>query len=291
MNILKDFDAAIANAEDTPKGYCVGQRNYESYMSNDAWAEYLAGMSAEHRSQYGDGSGGELKEKDGRPPKMAAFASSSRMTYLLSKDIPGFVFEKQLPTVIGGIANLDGYWESDGQYVFVEAKCREPYSHKSPQTIKLNYKLLYTYLQEKMPEIFTCTVDDIPDTRDMKVAFFCCGKEVVYFDIKQMLCHLLGVANKMLTGRNCDTPVQFLYLLYNPSELNLPQGSREEILRIYQDTCAAADGYDFKRIFGYVVDFLIQKKEYAATQEAIAKLKNGFRFALCDQNSYRSYFK
>lgn len=291
MNILKDFDTAIAGAENTPKGYCVGQHSYDSYMSNNAWAEYLAGMSAEHRSQYGDGSGGELKEKDGRPPKMAAFASSSRMTYLLSKDIPGFVFEKQLPTVIGGIANLDGYREADGQYVFVEAKCREPYSHKSPQTIKQNYKPLYAYLQEKTPEIFTCTMDDIPDTRDMKVAFFCCGKEAVYFDIKQMLCHLLGVANKMLTGRKCDTPIQFLYLLYNPTELDLPQGSREEILRIYQDTCAAADGYDFKRIFGYVVDFLIQKKEYAATQEAIAKLKNGFRFALCDQNSYRSYFK
>lgn len=291
MRLLKDFDIAIANAENTSKGYCIGDRIYDSYISNDAWAEYLAGMSAEHRSQYGDGSGGELKEKDGRPPKMAAFASSSRMTYLLSKDIPGFVFEKQLPTVIGGIANLDGYWESDGQNVFAEAKCREPYSHKSPQTIKRNYKPLYAYLQEKMPEIFTCKMEDIPDTRAMKVSFFCKGKEVVYFDIKQMLCHLLGVANKMLTGRNCDTPVQFLYLLYNPSELNLPQGSREEILRIYQATCAAAENYDFKRIFGYVVDFLMQKKEYAVTREDVAKMKNNFRFALCDQNGYRKFFE
>lgn len=291
MNILKDFDTAIANVEDTSKGYRIGEQIYNSYMSNDAWAEYLAGMSAEYRRQYENGSGGELKEKDGRPPKMAAFASSSRMTYLLSKDIPGFVFEKQLPTVIGGIANLDGYREADGLYVFVEAKCCEPYSHKSPQTIKQNYKPFYTYLQEKMPEIFSCAMVDIPNTREMRVAFFCNGKEVVYFDIKQMLCHLLGVANKMLTGGNCDTPIQFLYLLYNPSELNLPQGSREEILQIYQDTCAAADGYDFKRIFGYVVDFLAQKKEYAVIEEDIAKLKNGFCFALCDQNSYRRFFE
>ena len=291
MNILKDFDIAIANAENTSKGYCIGDRIYDSYISNDAWAAYLSEMSVEHRSQYDDGSGSELEEKNGRPPKMAAFASSSRMTYLLSKDIPGFVFEKQLPTVIGGIANLDGYRKTDGLYVFVEAKCREPYSHKSPQTIKQNYIPLYTYLQEKMPEIFTCTMEDIPDTRDMKVAFFCKGKEVVYFDIKQMLCHLLGVANKMLSEGICKTPIHFLYLLYNPTKLHLPQGSREEILQIYRDTCAAADGYDFKRIFGYVVDFLMQKEECAVAEEDVTKLKNGFCFALCDQNDYRRLFE
>ena len=290
MNILKDFDAAIAGTEDTPRGYCVGQHNYDNYMSNNAWAEYLARMSAEHRSQYGDGSGGELREKDGRPPKMAAFASSSRMIYLLSRDISGFAFEKQLPTVIGGIANMDGYQESDNQYTFVESKCREPYSHKSPQTIKLNYRPLYAYLQDKAPELFSCTMEDGSDTRDMRVIFFCRGKEVVHFDIKQMLCHLLGVANNMLAGGNCDTPVRFLYLLYNPTDLVLPQKSRERILRIYRDTCATAEDYDFKRIFGYVVDFLMQKKKYAVSQESVTKLKKGFCFALCDQNSYRSYF-
>ena len=95
----------------------------------------------------------------------------------------------------------------------------------------------------------------------------------------------------MLTEGICDAPIQFLYLLYNPTELDLPPDSREEILRIYQATCAAAESYDFKQIFGYVVDFLMQKKEYAVTQENIAKLKNNFCFGLCDQNSYRSYFK
>ena len=290
MNILKDFDKAIANAEDTPKGYCVGERSYGCYMSNDAWVDFLAGMSAEHRSQYGDGSGGELKEKNGCPPKMAAFASSSRMTYLLSRDIPDFVFEKQLSTVIGGTANLDGYWEGNGRYIFVEAKCREPYSHKSPQIIKQNYKPLYTYLQDKMPEVFSCTMEDIPDTRDMRVVFYCCGKEVVYFDIKQMLCHLLGVANRMLTDKICDTPIQFLYLLYNPTELVLSDKSKKEILRIYHATCEAATNYDFKQIFGCVVDFLMEEQKYLISKADADKLKNNFQFALCDQNNYQSYF-
>lgn len=290
MNLLKNFDIAIAILEDIPKGYRIGGRSFDSYMSNDAWRTYLAGMSPEHRSQYSDGSGSELEPKNNRPPKMAAFASSSRMTYLLSKDIPGFVFEKQLPTVIGGIANLDGYREADGQYVFVEAKCREPYSHKSHQTIKQNYKPLYTCLQDKMPAVFSCEMEDAPDSRDMRVVFYCRGKEVVYFDIKQMLCHLLGVANKMLSEGICDTPIQFLYLLYNPIKLDLPQGSREEILRVYQDTCAAAENYDFIQFFGHVVDFLIQKKDYSVTEGDVAKLKNSFRFALCDQDSYGGFF-
>ena len=142
MSILKDFDLAIADAEGTEKGYQVGGRNYDTYLSNAAWSAHLAGMSEAHRCQYGDGSGGELEEKNGRPPKVAAFASSSRMIYCISKEIPGFCFEEQLPTVIGGIANMDGYLEQENGYIFVEAKCREPYSHAAVQTLKQNYKPL-----------------------------------------------------------------------------------------------------------------------------------------------------
>ena len=291
MNILKDFDAAITEAEEIPSGYITGKGTYDSYMSNEAWEGYLSGMSAQHRAQYGDGSGGELKEKNGRPPKMAAFASSSRMTYLLSKDIPGFVFEKQLPTVIGGIANLDGYWEGNGRYTFVEAKCREPYSHTSPQVIKENYRNLYAYLQDVLPGVFSCTMEEIHATANMRVAFYCCGKEVVHFDIKQMLCHLLGVANKLLTENACDKPVLFLYLLYDPTDLGLPEESKDKILGIYRDTCQAAEEYSFDYIFACVVDYLMQEKKYPVTREAAEKIKRNFRFALCDQNSYRTYFK
>ena len=290
MSILKEFDIAIAEAEDAPRGYVTENGTYDSYIRNDIWQAYLSGMSAEHRNQYSDGSGGELKEKNGRPPKMASFASSSRMTYLLSKDIPGFVFEKQISTVVGGIANLDGYWEDGDRYIFVEAKCREPYSHKSPQRIKQNYRPLYMYLQDKLPDMFSCTIEEIPETKDMCVAFFCYGKEVVYFDIKQMLCHLLGVANKVLLENKKDTLIQFLYLLYNPAELDLPDKSRKEILNIYKATCEAAKTYDFKNIFASIVDFLMERKKYQATKEDAERIKSNFHFTLCDQNDYNRFF-
>ena len=290
MSILKEFDLAIANVENISRGFVTSKGNYDSYMSNRAWNAYLQNMSEEHRSQFDDGSGGELKEKNGRPPKMASFASSSRMAYRLSKDIPSFVFEKQLSTVIGGTANLDGYWEGNGQYIFVEAKCREPYSHKSPEIIKQNYRPLYEYLQRKLPDMFSCTMEDIPGTKDMRVGFFCCKKVVVHFDMKQMLCHLLGVANRMLLDKSLDTPVQFLYLLYNPMELVLSDKSKKVILRIYHATCEAAINYDFQQIFGCIVDFLMEEKKYSISKADADKLKNNFKFALCDQNNYQSYF-
>lgn len=290
MHLLKEFDMAIAQTEGIPKGYIADGREFDSYLSNEAWETHLAGMSAEHRRQYGDGSGGELQEKNGRPPKMASFASSSRMIYKLSNDIPRFVFEKQLPTVIGGIANLDGYLERESDVVFVEAKCREPYSHTAIQTIKQNYKPIYAYLRERMPGVFSCVMEDIPESRDMRVVFFCRGEAAAYFDIKQMICHLLGVANALLHS-DSEKPVLFLYLVYNPAVLPLGEESKNEVSRIYSDTCKAANGYRFAQMFGHIVDFLVQEKQIQADSGKITRLKQSFRFALCDQNSYRTYFR
>lgn len=291
MNILKDFDTAIAKTENIPSGFVTEKGCYSSYVSNAAWQDHLSSMSPQHRCEYGDGSGGELEEKNGRPPKMASFASSSRMTYLLSREIPGFSFEKKLTTVIGGLANLDGYCETEDSYVFVEAKCREPYSHKSPQLINQTYKDLYAYLQSKLPAVFSFETESVPGTRNMSVKFFCKGHEVVYFDIKQMLCHLLGVANFMLLGKDCSKPIQFLYLLYNPTKLSLPQDSGAQIAHIYGETCTAANNYAFKDIFGVIVDYLIEQREYPRSGFEISTMKNKFKFALCDQESYESYFR
>lgn len=290
MNLLKDFDQAIAKTTGETNGYRIGDRTFDSYLSNEAWTTFLSKMSHEHRRQYGDGSGGELEDKNGRPPKMASFASSSRMIYRLSNNIPGFIFEKQLSTVIGGIANLDGYLERTHDLIFIEAKCREPYSHTAIQIIKQNYRPLYVYLREKMPRVFSCVMENVPDSRDMRVAFFCKGDSIVYFDIKQMICHMLGVANEMLTTKS-DKAVLFLYLLYNPEELPLPLDSKKEIIRIYADTCKAACNYRFEEIFGHIVDFLIQEKAIIVEPEKVEKIKSTFRFALCDQNNYKTYLE
>ena len=301
MSILKAFDEALVQAEmgktSSGRGYMVETtgRTYPAYMDLDSWKAFKDSMIEEHRIQFDRGGGKELDEKDGRPPKMASYASSSQMIYKLSKHIRSFIFEKQLTTTVGGKANLDGYLESLQVRTYIEAKCREPYGHKAGQAIKRNYRKVYEHLQMKMPGIFDCTMEDIPEVPDAKrprnemmVTFSCRGKEVAAFDIKQMICHLLGVATDRLAHPD-KKRVQFLYLLYNPTELQLEDGVREEILGIYNETCQTAIAYDFKVMFGYVVDYLVTIKNFAATLEEIQHIKDSFEFALCDQNDYQGY--
>ncbi len=293
MNLLKTFAAAIANEEGIPCGYRIGDRIFDSYLSNDEWEKHLLAMHPEHKRQFGDGSGGELEPKNGRPPKMASFASSSRMAYNQSKHIPNFVFEKKLTTTVGGIANLDGYIELDDKFVYIEAKCQEPYSHSSEQIVKQNYRSVYKYLSEKMPEIFSCTMENIPDEdkvpkQNMRVKFCCKGREIASFDIKQMICHLLAVATDRLKNP-LKKQTLFLYLLYDPTGLSIEDDIKKDILQIYADTCWSAENFDFPRMFSLIVDYLVKYRKIATATEDILFVKNSFSFMLCNQNTYTSF--
>ena len=306
MNVKDVFTKALI-ADQTANGdlLCGYNGNMEYLHKDTSWKELLDGMKKVHKTQYGNGSGGELKEEKGNPPKMAAFASSSRFIYTLSartNDIPGFKFEEQLPTTIGGVANMDGYQELGGRFTFVESKCSEPYSHSIKQAIKRNYKDVYAYLREKMPRVFSCVMEDILDAPDrkepqnkMNVVFFCHNRVVGALDIKQMISHLLGVATKFLTMETADREavkkIQFLYLLYNPTGLQIQEPDRSEVMRIYEDACWCAEHYHFEEMFGYIVDYLVPQICPGATGEELAHLKATFRFKLCDQNSYVKQFK
>lgn len=303
MSVSKVFTDALVKQQVEDEKLDQGYLGRDDYLNElTSWKTLIDGMSNDHKKQYGAGSGGELEPKNGKPPKMAAFASSSRMIYTLSKDIPGFRFEEKLPTTVGGKANMDGYLEQSGKYIFVEAKCREPYDHQAGQKIKQVYSGVYTYLQEKMPEIFSCEMENIPEKEkskpkyEMTVRFKCCGIEIGHFDIKQMICHLLGAATKFLNEQPEELyAIRFLYLLYNPSNLKMDTpANRAEVMRIYVDTCWAANHYNFTEMFGCVVDYLVQLRREAnkAVPEDtfIEKLKSVFGFKLCDQFDYHSYF-
>jgi len=298
MSILSEFDEALVLSEmqndSTGRGYKVEStgRTYPAYMDIDSWNAFKSAMIEEHRNQFALGSGKELEEKDGRPPKMASYASSSRMIYKLSRRKKKFIFEKQLPTTVGGKANLDGYFVESQRYVYIEAKCREPYGYKAEQAIKRNYRKVYEYLCQQMPEIFACSMKDIPEMpgakrpkNEMNVVFSCKGQVVSGFDIKQMICHLLAVATDRLV-RPDEMGVLFLYLLYNPSELKLGVDARQEILSIYRETCWAAENYDFKTMFGHIVDYVAGVKKHSATDLDIQHIKSSFEFVLCDQTDY-----
>ena len=154
MELNKLLDYAIM-ADETAKnpeiksGYTVNGRTYDNYLNNTSWAVFVAEMKEENPTafdMYGKGGGKELEERrvgaNVYPPKMASFGSSSRMIYNLMKGVDGFLFEKKLPTTVGGIANLDGFMETDEKYIFIEAKCREPYSRKE-NIYERKYENLY----------------------------------------------------------------------------------------------------------------------------------------------------
>ena len=127
--MYKALDLAIQKQEDVLGGYVIRDKSYSNYMANAIWEIFLQDMKDNYPNAYNsykNGGGSELKE--GRyPPKMACFGSSSRFIYNLSKDFPGFQFETQFSTNVGGKSNLDGFFNSIDCCTCIEAKCREPY--------------------------------------------------------------------------------------------------------------------------------------------------------------------
>ena len=296
MDIQKELDIAIKNHEqqnssNLQAGYKIGNRVYDAYLENACWENFkmnIKRMYPEAYEKFNEGSGKELEErKVGRyifPPKMASFGSSSRMIYILSKDIPGFQFEEKLPTTVGGIAHMDGFLEKESEYIFVEAKCREPYVKKD-NIIEVKYKELYQYITESDTTPVCCKIEDRPGGK-MKVFFQSGDTHIEYFDIKQMISHLLGIGTALLNGRYEEKAIRFLYLLFNPTKIEFEQESvRELICETYEKVCAECNSIDFKQLFHEILVFL-QVRKGLGQKKNIEELLVGFTFTLCDQENY-----
>lgn len=289
MSIRKSLDIAIMQKElsENPSltaGYTVDDRCYENYIGNASWARFKAAMKKENPvayEMYGEGGGKELEERVSRghiyPPKMASFGSSSRMIYNLMHSVPSFLFEKKLPTTVGGTANLDGFMATAEKCTFIEAKCREPYGKKSGE-IGRKYEALYRTLKT-----VACHIDLISDDK-MRVEFCVNGTSIEHFDMKQMLSHLLGVATAYLNGTYTQ-PIDFVYLLYNPTSLKFESpADKQEICNIYSLTCQECLATDFKALFYEILTFLQQEKSLGVGKD-IKTISDTFSFRLCDQNT------
>lgn len=270
-------------------GYEIsGKSPYNNYLSNEDWKRFIGSMSPLHLAQYNDADGGELKEKRGRwginPPKMASFGSSSRLIYECSKSILGFCFEKQLPTRVGHTANLDGYLCQPEEDVFIEAKCREIYSSHLNQKISLVYKDVYEYIKSKKPDFsYACKpIENEPDY--MACSFIMNNKYISHFDVKQLICHFLGICANILKNK-ANTNIRFNYLIFNPNldtDFSNPYilNFKSKILKDYKATLEEISIFgDFKWLFDAVMD-------YQSEHLGIPKPQCVFEFALYDQKSY-----
>lgn len=302
MDLQKELDLAIKNYEflNNPSlqaGYKISEeRVYDTYMGNSCWENFKLAVEKKYPAafeKFNEGSGKELEErKVGRyifPPKMASFGSSSRMIFNMSKDIPGFQFEEKLPTTVGGIAHMDGFLEKDEEFVLVEAKCREPYVKKD-NIIEVKYKELYQFITESDATSVCCKMEDRPDGK-MKVFFHSNDKDIEYFDIKQMISHLLGIGTAFLNGKYEGKPVKFLYLLFNPMKVEFENKTVCEIIcDTYKQVCSECSSIDFKDLFREILAFLQQQRGLGPEKD-IADIVRGFSFELCDQEEYLKVFE
>lgn len=299
MSIAKTLDLSIkfneTGASNEGKSYSLSDRQYENYIDNENWSVFVEEMKTKYPlayAEYGEGSGDELgiKKVGKYPPKMASYGSSSRMIYLLSRDIEGFQFEKKLPTTVGGIANMDGFLQSENIQFFVEAKCREPYSPKS-YIIDRKYEALYRYIDAEPSVDIKCNIAIIDDEK-MQVQFVAQGTIITAFDIKQMISHLLGIATKKLNNPT-EEKIKFLYLLYNPTNIKIVNPKHtERIMAAYNTQVNECNSIPFANLYGVVMDYLHGIKSVGnATEQEINIIKSAFTFELCDQNNYIQLMK
>lgn len=229
MELNKLLDAAIKKSENGSEEevyITIEGKAYENYMSNEKWVAFLKEMNKEHRIEYVQGYGNEISEKRGRygiyPPKMASYGSSSRMIYKLLKKVEGIHFEKKLPTKVGGTANLDGYLQRGETEIFIEAKCREIYTKHANIDIKEVYDKVLGDIKIKSANAFDYTTKKKETkTGYLNYRFFYGKTHIVRFDIKQLICHFLGIAANYIENKSAKNKICFIYLIYNPEDFKI----------------------------------------------------------------------
>ena len=283
------LDCAIRDSEGKMGGYKVKKSgtSYYNYMSNEEWIGYLGEMDETHKKQYKDGGGGELYPGK-YPPKMASFGSSSRFIYELSKDKREFEFEEKLDTKVGGVANLDGFIKTKDKYIYVEAKRREIYgaSHVN-EKIKVVYQDVYNNIKKHVANFSYEMLGKEDEEGNKNCTFKIEGKEVKYFDLKQLICHFLGITYDIAKHSVKNAKVKFLYLLYNPKDVKnyIDERYHKRVLDRYDEVKDFIDkNIDiFKSIFDTIL-------EYQINSHRLPEIKIDFEFKRVDQNEYKSEF-
>ena len=105
--------------------------------------------------------------------------------------------------------------------------------------------------------------------------------------MKQMICHLLGIATGVLKGTLAHKQIDFIYLLYDPTELEIEDKAKAAIDSIHEKICYECNLVDFASLVRVIFEFL--RENYyptAITDEALESLLCRFTFTLASQEFY-----
>lgn len=201
----------------------------------------------------------------------------------MGKDIDGFIFEEPLKTDLGGYpAKLDGYMPSKNLYV--ETKCHEFYSHSKP-VLRKGHKALYDgIIPLLLPHNFSYEPKEIGQRVNLSF-----DGDIYNFDLKQMLCHLCGIANKVLIEG--FQKVNFIYLIYKPTEELLKKipskEDKEAIQNLFDKEDITARRIPFNQLYCAILKYFNRKKrQYTDAELEIFSNESNFRFQVCDQTNF-----
>lgn len=198
----------------------------------------------------------------------------------------GFHYKKKLPTTIGKPTILDGFSDDDFHYIFVQATCREPYTSKR-STAPKSYEKLFGYINEQMTGSLQIDFKLSKCGRYFNVDYFAEGEKILHFDLGQMICHLLGIASGVLGGSLERKQSDFIYLLYDPDELELDDSAKEAITAIYERYCYECNLVDFAGLLRVIFEFLNEEYyENAMSYDEIYDMIFKFTFTLASQEFY-----
>lgn len=219
-------------------GYLINGRKYQNYYSAFVFDDFVNQMNKNHHDHYesySEGQGNELIPKKGKyglqPPKMASVASSSRFCYLaLRKGVTAlggsdnveFEHECRITGVEGVSPQMDAYIKNEN--IFVEVKCHEIFdSHK----VVLKNK--YYGLLDKSSAFELSEAKAVNDESfEIPLSFFGISKKSTRFDIKQLICHLLGIASES-NGK----PATLVYLFFKPKAST--ESQQKEIEEVFDE--------------------------------------------------------
>jgi hypothetical protein len=123
----------------------------------------------------------------------------------------------------------------------------------------------------------------------MTVEYSADGKKLERFDMKQMICHLLGIATGIIKGTLDRKQTDFIYLLYDPTGLEIEPEAKAEIDKIYKLTCAECNCIDFAELFRVILEFLNETKfKSALSSKERDDIVLNFTFTLESQNDYQT---
>ncbi len=251
-------------------GYVINDKVYPSYYNNNVFSSFVYQMMNYyplHYEKYSAGKGSELKPQNSTPPKMASVASSSRFCYIALRDCASVDFEHACPIkgIKGGTPpQMDAYIKESN--TFIEVKCHEIFDE---HTIKLSsqyYEMLFGDDNDfgfSSKPVNTGTVFEISRSQ------FCVNDEQQMVDIKQLICHLLGIGSH----KNKDEPATLVYLFFIPKVYN--EKEKAEIDSVFcelKKEIEAIFGNDNSPIKSFAIKNNIQLKAIAQFSEVMSPL-------------------